>query len=375
MWTLGDVAEWWDKQHRISKDELNRFVDNNPNLFCVIVATAVGTAMEIGAGTVDTLRFGQGIAEGGLKGFGKDTLRLVGLLGPLGRAGKMVQASANTRIAKLIVDPGGGICGWISATQAMRQTGTKAFVAVDDLAKAMGKTVMKLGGSHLSARVSIFREIGARISPIKSVKSLDDIAGMTKNDGSVTIFNIFGKRMVGGRLKDIGHAVYAYRNNLGRLKIMDRGGSAGKTGEVFDSLAELAKKYSLQGQWSLKQAAVMENIFAKTVSGVSNAPVFAMNVYALAGVNSTEQETVAQAFEIHKKIMRQGKKILEGINNHFHSIVTGENLSTITNKYYSDKNKWPVIYEANRDIIGNDPNIIKTGQRLWIPVLPEVSIG
>ena len=49
-------------------EELDRFVDNNPNLFGVIVATAAATAMEVGAGTVDTLRFGEGMAEGGAKG-------------------------------------------------------------------------------------------------------------------------------------------------------------------------------------------------------------------------------------------------------------------------------------------------------------------
>lgn len=65
MWTVGDIADWWDEQHRQSKKELDQFVDNNPNLFGIVVATAAATAMEIGAGTVDTLRFGQGLAEGG----------------------------------------------------------------------------------------------------------------------------------------------------------------------------------------------------------------------------------------------------------------------------------------------------------------------
>ena len=85
---------------------------------------------------------------------------------------------------------------------------------------------------------------------------------MTKSDGSVTMFNIFGKRMEGGVL-DLGHAVYAFRGLTGKLKIMDRGGSAGKLGAVFESLEELAKKYSLSGGWDLREAAVMENVFAK----------------------------------------------------------------------------------------------------------------
>lgn len=146
MWAASDIADWWDEQHRQAKTELDLFVDNNPNLFGVIVATSVATAMEVGAGTADMLRFGQGLAEGGVRGVGKDALRLIGLAGPLGRGAKLVQAAANARLARLIVDPGGGICGWLSGAQALRQTGTKAFVAVDDLAQALGKNLAELGG-------------------------------------------------------------------------------------------------------------------------------------------------------------------------------------------------------------------------------------
>jgi len=372
MWAVSDIAEWWDEQHRQAKKELDHFVDNNPNLFGVIVATAAATVMEVGAGTVDTLRFGEGMAEGGVRGIGKDSLRLIGLMGPLGKGAKIVQTSANARLARLIVDPGGGICGWVSGTQALRQTGTKAFAAVDDLAQALGKSTTELGGSHLAGRVELFKQIGARISGFGTVKSFDDIAKMTQNNGGVTMFNIFGKRMEGGVLKEVGHAIYAFRDNLGRLRILDRGGSAGKLGEVFESLEKLAKKYGIQGQWALKEAAVMENVFAKFMGSISSAPVFALDVYALAGVNKVEHETVAQAFEVHKVIMRQGKKVLEQTNSRYHIVAPGDWLSKLAKKYYGNMHKWPVIYEANRDVIGRDPNLIKPGQRLLIPALPTV---
>ena len=328
MLAASDIAVWWDQQHRLSKAELDRFVDNNPNLFGVIVATAVATAMEVGAGTVDTLRFGEGAAEGGAAGLGKDALRLIGLLGPLGKGAKMVQTASQAKLARLIVDRGGPICGWVSGTQALRQTGTKAFAAVDDLAQAHGKTVSELGGSQLSNRVEIFRQLGARISPLKSVKTFDDIANLTGNDGSVTMFNIFGKRLNNqGVLKDVGHAVYAYRDNLGRLRILDRGGRAGTVGEAFESLNQLATKYGIQGNWTLKEAAVIENLFAKFVGAFGSAPVFALDVYAIAGVNQIEHETVAQAFEVHKAIMQKGKKALEGPDARYHTVAPGDWLS------------------------------------------------
>ena len=44
--------------------------------------------MDLGAGLVDVLRFGEGGTEGGVKGVGKDVLRLLILVGPLGGAGR-----------------------------------------------------------------------------------------------------------------------------------------------------------------------------------------------------------------------------------------------------------------------------------------------
>ncbi|NRF70236.1 LysM peptidoglycan-binding domain-containing protein [Aquincola sp. S2] len=371
MLAASEIADWWDEQHRQSKKELERFVDDNPNLFGVMVAATVATAMDLGAGTVDALRFGEGAAEGGVAGFGKDALRLIALAGPLGRGAKLVQTAGNAGLARLIVDIGGRNCGWISGTQALRQTGTRAFAAVEDLARALGKPISELGGSHLAERVTLFRGLGARISALRPVKTLQDIAGMTRNDGAVTMFNIFGKRMGKKGLESVGHAVYAYRDWLGRLRILDRGGRAGKHGEVFESLGDLARKYGLQGEWALKEAAVMENLFAKYVGAVS-APVFAIDVYALAGVNKIERETVAQAFEVSKTIQRQGKKAVEQ-GGTYHVVAAGDWLSKLAQRYYQSIHKWPVIYEANRDVIGSNPNLIKPSQRLLIPKLPAVS--
>jgi len=371
MWAASDIADWWDKQHADAKKELDHFVDSNPNLFGVIVATAVATAMEVGKGTVDLLRFGEGAAEGGLAGFGKDTIRLIGLMGPLGKAGKFAQVGINARLARLIVDPGGKICGWVSGAQALRQTGARAFVAIEDLAQAMGKTLSELGGSQLAQRINVFRGLGARISGLRKVSTLEDIAAMTKNDGGVTMFNIFGKRMEGGALKSIGHAVYAFRDLAGKLKILDRGG-AGKGAQIFSSMEELAKRYGLSGSWAFKEAAVMENLFAKFMGSISSAPVFAVAAYASTTAPPEQNKTVAQAFEVHKTVMRQGKKGLETQGARYHIVVSGDWLSRLAKTYYGDMFKWPIIFEANRDVIGDNPNLIEPKQKLLIPELPKI---
>src|SRR5439155_21395574 len=84
---LSDLTDWWDQQKRESEAILTEWVQDNPQWWAVAVAGTVQTSMDLGAGFVDVLRFGQGMAEGGIKGVGKDALRLLMLLGPLGRAG------------------------------------------------------------------------------------------------------------------------------------------------------------------------------------------------------------------------------------------------------------------------------------------------
>lgn len=57
-----------------------------------------------------------------------------------------------------------------------------------------------------------------------------------------------------------------------------------------------------------------------------------------------------------------------------HTVVADETLSHISLKYYGSavKEKWMVIYEANKAVIGDNPNRIRPGQVLKIPELPEV---
>lgn len=49
----------------------------------------------------------------------------------------------------------------------------------------------------------------------------------------------------------------------------------------------------------------------------------------------------------------------------------GDTLSSIAQEVYGDGSKWPDIYEANRALIGENPDLIQAGQQLVIP--PEVA--
>jgi nucleoid-associated protein YgaU len=51
-----------------------------------------------------------------------------------------------------------------------------------------------------------------------------------------------------------------------------------------------------------------------------------------------------------------------------YEVKSGDSLSKIAKHEYGDANKWPKIFEANRDIL-KDPNKIFPGQQLKIPPL------
>ncbi len=52
-----------------------------------------------------------------------------------------------------------------------------------------------------------------------------------------------------------------------------------------------------------------------------------------------------------------------------HTVVAGDNLSFISQKYYGHQGNFRIIYEANRDVIGDNMNLIRPGQVLKIPKL------
>jgi nucleoid-associated protein YgaU len=52
-----------------------------------------------------------------------------------------------------------------------------------------------------------------------------------------------------------------------------------------------------------------------------------------------------------------------------YTVVKGDSLSKIAKAHYGKMDRWKVIYEANRAVIGSNPDLIKPGQVLTIPDL------
>ena len=64
-----------------------------------------------------------------------------------------------------------------------------------------------------------------------------------------------------------------------------------------------------------------------------------------------------------KDMMKKAKEVKK------HVVVSGDTLSGLAKKYYDDAGKYMEIYEANKDLIGDNPDLIKPGMELVIPKL------
>jgi nucleoid-associated protein YgaU len=50
-----------------------------------------------------------------------------------------------------------------------------------------------------------------------------------------------------------------------------------------------------------------------------------------------------------------------------YTVEAGDTLRSIAQQVYGDPAQWPRIYEANRDIIGPDPDTLSAGTKLRVP--------
>lgn len=58
-----------------------------------------------------------------------------------------------------------------------------------------------------------------------------------------------------------------------------------------------------------------------------------------------------------------------------HTVVGGDTLRKLSEKYYGSPDGWMAIYQANQDVIGPNPDLIRPGQVLKIPMVSGPNPG
>lgn len=88
-------------------------------------------------------------------------------------------------------------------------------------------------------------------------------------------------------------------------------------------------------------------------------------------ISAENDENLANNIAISDSVFIIGEEapvMLAGnTNNQNHIVQCGEHLSLLSRVYYGDAGKYDVIYQANRRLIGDDPNMILPGQEIVIP--------
>jgi hypothetical protein len=240
-----DLANWWDGQRKESEETLEQWVQDNPQWWAIGVATATATAMDLGGGMVDALRFGEGMAEGGVKGFAKDAMRMLVVVGPVARGVGTVGRLAHTQMIRLAVKTKGvtGPCTFTAVNNALTIVGGKArnvFLTVRDAAAALKRPmaqVAKVDGKYkMSAWIDdlipflVRSKVG--IKNLGQPKAIADVVNAARTNNGVVIFAIKWTDTAGKLHK---HSMIAVKT-VGGVKFADYGG------KFISNLSELAKR-------------------------------------------------------------------------------------------------------------------------------------
>ena len=141
---------------------------------------------------------------------------------------------------------------------------------------------------------------------------------------------------------------------------------------LFDFAANIGKK--LFGKDDEAPEKIQEHI-ATDNPGISDLGVaFDDGVVTLSG-KAESSEALEKAILMAGNVKGVKKVVSEGVTAppltedvQYYEIKSGDTLWAIAKQYYGDGNKYPQIFEANREVI-KDPDKIFVGQKIRIPKL------
>lgn len=353
MYTGSDLAAWWEKNRRESDKALNDFVDAYPHLWALGAVTA--TFMDVGQGTVHLLRFGEGAAEsyetGKLAPLLHDVLRGVGIAAEVG--GLAQSARPLLGKLKLYTDSGGGICTVMSIGNALRRTGQRFLLSLREIGEASGIPFSRILEEGLTdpQMLAALRRIGAKFETIPVAQSWGNLVNIAKRTDGVVSLPL--RSTLGG------HTALLERVGNG-VRIIDRSG-------IYDSLAALSRRYGTV--FSVDAAgisAILRNVTGRILSGVATLMMYSDGVV----VKLDGKMTVPQLDAKFKEFKQSRQPVARtGMAGASLVVARGDTLSGLASKHYGAIEYWPLLWDANRNVVGTNPNRLSLGMKLIVPPL------
>jgi hypothetical protein len=352
MYSASDLAAWWEKNRQESDKALDDFVDAYPNLWVLAAVTA--TAMDVGSGTVDLLRFGEGAAEsyetGEIAPLLQDILRGVSIAGAVGSFSQKTRPLLGK--LKLYSDPGGGICVPMSIGNALRRTGQRFLLSLQEIGEASGLPFRQIWQSGLTdpQMLAALRRLGAKFETIPRAQSLNNLVNIARRSDGVVSLPLSSP--IGGHM--------ALLERVGKkVRIVDRTG-------FYESLADLSRRYGTTFTVdSAGMAVVLKNVTARILSGVATLMVESNAIV----VKLDGEMTVPQLDAKFKAFQQSRPGSGAGTGGNTVVVAAGDTLSGLAAKYYGTVEYWPLLWDANRKVVGPNPNRISPGMRLSVPPL------
>jgi hypothetical protein len=235
---LSDSADAYDSWNKARKEDLEKFVLDNPQWYGVLGATVAATATDVfGLIVVDLLRLDEGMAEtyetGRVTPLIQDLGRAAVIAGPLAKAlGTGVNAAARgwgLLRGRFMFKTVGmrGPCVPTSLDRALliagQNRGGRLFVTFENYLRALGKSPAQFaamrnqaaGGPGVFARdlLPFLHSIGKKVAPVFGITTEAQLIALIGRTRNVVTFAIKWT----GPQGPVGHQVLAYRNAFGKV--------------------------------------------------------------------------------------------------------------------------------------------------------------
>ncbi|MFO0758591.1 MAG: LysM peptidoglycan-binding domain-containing protein [Byssovorax sp.] len=380
-----ELANWFDKIRKEDGEwldgELEPLVgstldESSPWYRNVAIYAGAGVAYSfftlsthVASGFVDVLRLGDGVKNGGW-GYGQDALRFLMVVGP---ALKAARYGLSTVVALDELNTVGN-CTWVAATRALRMTGVRHGATLADLARAAGlSSIGETGGAFVDDIAFAVSNLGGRIKLLPQPGTMSDLAKIVQQEpNAVTLFSV--------KWQAVAHTLLAFRDALGAMRILDRGGKVVSALAELESLypgISLAQMYGEVGvianaRW-MQPLATVPTIAHQIVLELGSVPLRPPAKGRQIAVIPRSQKPAGQGelVEVQNTVclQRNSDVLPECTTAQFrtYKVAEGESLSTVARRVYGDDSQWPKIYAANRRTIGPNPSFIRPGIVLRLP--------